>query len=363
MKKVEFLIVGQGLAGTVLAYEMLKHKVSFHVISSPSKSTASKVAAGMVNPLVFKRLTKSWMADDLIPLMIETYKTFENLLGNKFFYKKDILKPLSEQEKQLWTERSKLPDFKKYITKITDKPSIQHISDASGYGLVTMAGYLQISKFLKLSKKFFYDRQLISDIDFTFGKIDTKKGIFDAGVIKADKIVFCEGTHLLENPFFQFVKMNPVKGEVLQIFAPSLSEEYILNKGVFVLPVGNHRFKVGSTYEWDDLSDLPTEKGRQSITERLEKLITINYTVENHWAGVRPAMIDRRPVLGSHPQYERLFIFNGLGAKGVMLAPYFANEMIKICTLRHYAPDREISLNRFLLNKKTIPASIPGLFN
>jgi len=116
---------------------------------------------------------------------------------------------------------------------------------------------------------------------------------------------------------------------------------------VFVLPVGNQRFKVGSTYEWNDLSDLPTEKGKQSITERFEMLTSVDYSVVQHWAGIRPAISDRRPVLGKHPKFKNFAVFNGLGTKGVMLAPYFAEEMVSFLTTGNYEINGEADVQRF----------------
>lgn len=347
MKKVDFLIVGQGLAGTTLAFEMLKEKLSFHILSSPVKSKASNVAAGMVNPLVFKRLTKSWMVDELLPVMRGTFTSCEKILGEQLLFEKDILKPLSAQEKLLWQERKESPDFSKYIRKIEDVSSVKNVAEADGYGIVTHTGYLNLVRFLMLAENYFQSQNLLTKADFIFQRINPKDEFFTIGDIRANKIVFCEGYHLSGNPFFDFVKLNPVKGEVIQILSSELQEEYILNKGVFVLPVGNHRFKVGSTYEWEDLSETPTEKGKQSISERLDKLIRINYSVENHWAGIRPAVVDRRPVLGQHPELNKLYIFNGLGTKGVMLAPFFAKQMLKILNQKNYVPLHEVDVARF----------------
>ncbi|QGY46232.1 FAD-dependent oxidoreductase [Maribellus comscasis] len=348
MKKVEFLVVGQGLAGTMLAFEMLKKSLSFHIVSSPEKRKASLVAAGMVNPLVFKRLTKSWLADKLVPVMKERYQNLENVLGERLFFEKDILKPLSAQEKQLWQERKFLPEFSSFIREITNEAPVENISDAAGFGIVTHSGYLNLVKFLKLSEDYFRSESLLTEIDFLFQKFEPQCSNFEVGGIVAEKIVFCEGAHLRQNPFFDFVKLKPVKGEVLQIFAPELSEKYILNKGVFVLPVGHHRFKVGSTYEWQDLTEKPTKEGKKSIAERLDNLVSVNYSIENHWAGIRPAIADRRPVLGEHPNYSKLFIFNGLGTKGVMLAPFFAKEMVRYLCSENYQLSEEVQVTRFV---------------
>lgn len=348
MKRVEFIIIGQGLAGTMLAFEFLKHKIKFRILASPVKSRASVVAAGMVNPLVFKRLTKSWLADLLLPEMKKQFSEIENLLGKPFYFEKEILKPLSAQELDLWTHKMENPEFSAYIMSV-GKGNYPGVCSESGYyGTVAGSGYANLSELLNSSKKYFLENNLLLEQDFDFASFNPGGKSFSFGGISAEKIIFCEGYHLQHNPFFSFIKLNPVKGEVLQLVSNELSENYILNKNVFVLPVGNQRFKVGSTYEWDDLTEMPTQSGRTSILNRLEKLVEVKFEIESHVAGVRPAVSDRRPVLGIHPEYKNLAVFNGLGTKGVMLAPYFASEMVKILTLNNYETFTEARLERFL---------------
>ena len=347
MKQVEFFIIGNGLVGTTLAFEMLKSNIEFRIITSPEKSRASEVAAGMINPLVFKRLTKSWLVDELLPVAKETYQNLEKILDDRFYFEKRILKPLSAQEKELWLERKQNMYFSNYIFSVDYFAPVKNLKQASGYAQVNNSGYLALSQFLKAADNYFR-ANLVIDSTFNIKQINTSGEYFENQGIKSEKIVFCEGAHIRNNPLFRWVKMVPVKGEVLLIHAPSLSEEFILNKKVFVLPVGNHRFKVGSTYEWNDLSDAVTQKGKISIIERVESLITCEYEIENQWAGIRPATIDRRPVLGSHPENKNLYVFNGLGTKGVMLAPYFAKEMLSFLSLDNYALHHEVKAERFI---------------
>ena len=348
MKSVEFLIVGQGLAGTMLAFEMLDRGMDFRILQSSSKSKASMVAAGMINPLVFKRLTKSWKVDELLPVMKERYQQLEQLLNESFFHQKQILKPLSSQEKESWKEKKQHPEYSKYIGAISDMSPIKGLTEMAAYGIVEQAGYLNLSLFLEKAELYFRQKKLLLNENFNVGDIQKNSIItFGPSKLEADKVVLCEGYHLFRNPLLRFVKMNPAKGEVLLIHAPRLSEEYIINKKVFVLPVGNHYFKVGSTYEWEDLTEKPTEKGRQSILQRLNDLVSVEYTIVGHWAGVRPTIADRRPVLGQHPEYGQVFVFNGLGTKGVMLAPYFAREMCKSLIDANSVLPEEVNLRRF----------------
>ncbi|WP_163324132.1 NAD(P)/FAD-dependent oxidoreductase [Draconibacterium mangrovi] len=346
MKRKEVLIVGQGLAGTLLAFELHVAGVDVCIVNNPQKSTATRLAAGMVNPLVFKRMTKSWMVDDLLPLMKKRYRDLEELLGERFYFDMPMIKPLSEQETELWQERKADEKFAPFIEKINETSPVDHVFASHAYGIVKGSGYLKTGLFLDAAKRYFQENEMLIEDDFPATQSSFENHIFQD--IQFDKIVFCEGHYLKTHPLFDFVRLQPAKGEVLQIYAPGLSENYIINRRVFVLPIGDHRFKVGSTYEWKDLTDHPTEEGKNSIIDRLKELIQVDFTVEAHWAGVRPTVIDRRPVLGKHPEFDHVYLFNGLGTKGVMLAPYFASEMKKFLVDNQYQVDKEVSSDRFL---------------
>lgn len=348
MINIEFLIVGNGLAGTLLAFEMLDHGLDFKILVSKDKSRASLVAAGMFNPLVFKRMTKSWMADELLPFMKKRFIELEDRLNEKFFFEKDILKPLSEQEILLWKDRGQDTGFSKYIQTVDSNRKFANVKDAAGFGIVSHSGYLNLPVFLNAAERFFRNGDFIIDKRFPFEKYNSKSRLIQFEPYGFSKIIFCEGYHVTRNYFFNFLPLRPVKGEVLEINAPELSEDYILNKKVFVLPIGNRIFKVGSTYEWEDLSETPTINGKELILTRLNELISADYEVLNHVAGIRPTVSDRRPILGRHPVWEQLYIFNGLGTKGVMLGPYFASEMTKVLTVRNYSLNGEVNIERFI---------------
>lgn len=245
-------------------------------------------------------------------------------------------------------ERKQEPGFNDYIFSVKDSTTIENVRPAAGFALVNGSGYVALSSFLNLADNFFRSKNLIIDTILNIQQINPLAESFKVEGVSASKMVFCEGAHIRNNPLFQWIKMVPVKGEILLIHAPSLSEEFILNKKVFVLPVGKQRFKVGSTYEWTDLTDIPTEKGKISIVERLENVIGSPYEVEKQWAGIRPATIDRRPVLGAHSEFKNIFVFNGLGTKGVMLAPYFAREMVSLLSTKNFVVHPEVNSVRFL---------------
>ena len=348
MKNLPFIIVGQGLAGSLLALEMEKAGIPFKIVASPSKISASSVAAGIFNPLVFKRLTKSWMVDEVLPFALDTYSSLESQFSRKFLHKINIKKPLSKQEFALWQEKMGSGDFDSYITSIEKDTYLLGLHSFYGYGEVTNSGYLETSVFLKTMAEYFLGEGKLAQSNFDYGEVgfDGEKVYWKNARVAG--IVFCKGFHSIYNPYFKFVEFAPSKGELLLVSAPGLPTTHIYTKKVYVLPVGRSVFKVGSTYNWDDFTSAPTKEGRLSIEDRLQDLLSVPYKILQHWAGVRPTVKDRRPVLGFHPGHPNLGMFNGMGTKGVMLAPYFAKEMVKLIQDRNYKLNAEVSLKRFL---------------
>ncbi|TLX72588.1 FAD-dependent oxidoreductase [Labilibacter sediminis] len=343
----KYLIVGQGLAGSVLAFKMYQQGIDFKVIASQDISKASDVAAGLFNPLVFKRLTKSWMVDVCLPEMLSTYKAIEQLLNGRFLFEKKMIKPVSEQESLLWKEKIDSDNFSSYIQGVQKQVPISGMHAFYAYGKVMQSGSLRLRQMLNAFRLWLKSNNAIIDERFNYDDLKlTEEGVEWQG-IKATGVVFCEGYRVMQNPFFKDVTLKPTKGELLEIYCVGLSEEFILNKQLFVMPVGNQRFKIGATYDWKNLDERGTEEARKDLLSRFEDLISLPYEVLNHYAGIRPTVHDRRPVLGSHPKYSQINIFNGLGTKGVMLAPFFASEMLKYLNDNTYGLHPEVEVKRF----------------
>jgi glycine/D-amino acid oxidase-like deaminating enzyme len=113
-----------------------------------------------------------------------------------------------------------------------------------------------------------------------------------------------------------------------------------------VIPLGDNQYRLGATYTWDELDNIPTEIGRNNLTEKYQKLMKPSMEILSHQAGVRPATKDRRPFIGMHPEFENIGIFNGLGSKGVSLAPYFAKQFVDFLVYQKELHP-EVNINRF----------------
>ena len=323
---IDYIIVGQGLAGTALATALLKRNKTIWIIDSDSQPSSSKVAAGLYNPITGRKMVKTWLADLLFPFLIQFYKNLETRIGQKFLHETRIYRPfISLEEQNEWMGKSASPEFKAFIHKVHTTSLNDHIHDPYGGIELTQSGYLNVSAFLGATREEFVRIGCFSSEHFDFKALDLSDGPAYFKGVRARKIIFCDGAMLTTNPHFNWLPLSPVKGEVLTVKSEA-NFEVIANRGVFCVPLGNSVFRVGSNYDNKDHSWNTTEKARQEIEDRLKQLIRPDFETIHQKAGIRPATKDRRPYIGLHPINETIGVFNGLGTKGVSLAPYFGEQ-------------------------------------
>lgn len=302
----------------------------------------------MYNPIVFKRVTKSWNADKLSPYSIAFYKDLERHLDSTFNSETNILRFFKTIEQQNdFFARSETSGFSPYLIP-NSNASIQKnlVNNEFGFGEITKTGWINTSKLISDYQIFLSKNNLLLSENFNYENlVFTDKKVRYKG-ITANKIIFCEGTLIQQNPYFNYLPLVPTKGEVLTIYASKLKTSYILNKGFFILPLGEGRFRVGATYNWKELNYETTEKGKSEILDKLDEFINCEYEVIDHKAGIRPTVKDRKPLIGLHPDFSSLAVFNGMGTKGILIAPYYANQLSNFLTEKS-SLDMEVDINRF----------------
>ena len=326
MTRADLIIVGQGIAGTVLAHELLGRGRQVIVIGQPALSACSRVAGGIYNPVVFKRLTKSWLADTLLPVMHTFYADLEKKLQVRLLYPVKIAHPLSSADEEALWKRKATNELAGFVDPATQPLSVMPGS-VQPYGIVKAAGFVDVQALLSASRSYFAQRGIYREEAFAYGEVKVGEEDVRYKDLSAQKIIFCEGYLYKNNPWFAQLSFKPAKGEILTIKCDQLKLCTIFTKDFFILPLAEPGlFKVGATYGWEELNDLPGTAGREELVEKFSRTVPYEFEIIKHEAGVRPATVDRRPVLGFHHAHRNLGIFNGLGTKGVMLAPWFAKH-------------------------------------
>lgn len=325
----DFIVVGHGLAGAILSYTLRKCGHRVLVIDEPKTDTASKVAAGLVNPVAGKRFAKSWMADAFIPAAEALYAELEQAFGQELYSRKPIYKIFSSIEEQnTWMAKSAGEGWSAYIeathTQSINQPGIE---DPFGGIVIKRGGYLRVEEMLRQLQESILAQNLMLPERFEMDQLQ----LTDQGVryksITARHLVFCEGYRVVQNPYFKWLPLQPTKGEVLEVQTHNFNPECIYNKAVYVVPIGGGKFKIGATYNWRQADEEPTKAGQEELAERFSQITSQAFQIVNHRAGIRPAVRDRRPLAGVHPAHPQLSVFNGMGSKGVLMAPLLAQHM------------------------------------
>jgi len=306
------------------------------------------VAAGLFNPITGRFLKQSWLAEKIFPRLLQFYKEAEVLLQERFFYSMPIYRPfLSIEEQNEWMAESEKNQLQQFIATIHTSPSLSpQVHDPFGGVVTRQSGYLDTGTFLKSVRDFLEKNNAYQQTLFDPGKLIIQQGEIHYEAVEAAHIIFCDGVGGKANHFFNWVPIRSLKGETLTVHLME-NLEMIFNRGVYVVPTKTvNVYLVGATYSPNDTSPKISSAARKELEEKLSELIKIPFTINHQDWGIRPTTPDRKPILGPHPEFKNLIIFNGLGTKGVSLAPYFSGVLADWLEGQGEIP-MEVNIERF----------------
>ncbi|NNE32193.1 MAG: FAD-binding oxidoreductase [Winogradskyella sp.] len=346
MKDVDYIIVGCGLASIAFCEELRANQKSFVVFDDGSQKS-SVVAAGLYNPVILKRFSEVWKAKAQLELAIPLYQKIEEELKIKVDYKLRILRRFtSVAEQNKWFNASDKPGLEPFLSTHLVTNDNRVIDAPFGFGEVLHAGRIDTETLILNYRSFLKNKGWLEESTFVHNNLKMDSDNLAYKNFKTQKVVFAEGFGVKTNPYFDHIPLTGTKGEILTIKAPDLKINYAIKSSVFVIPIGNDLYTIGSTYNNEDKSNTPTRSAKEELITKLKSFITCDFDIVKHVAGVRPTVKDRRPIVGGHPDYKNLYVLNGLGTRGVMIAPYVSHHLYQHIE-NNVALDSEISVNRF----------------
>ena len=94
----ENVIVGQGLAGSAMAWTLHWAGQNLLLCDRAERETASRVAAGLITPVTGKRLVISTKYGERFTAAKNFYRRVEQETGQTFFYEVEMLRLFEEEE-------------------------------------------------------------------------------------------------------------------------------------------------------------------------------------------------------------------------------------------------------------------------
>ena len=343
---IDYLVVGLGLAGVTFCNQLEKGNKTFKVISDTSQ-TASLVAGGLYNPVILKRFTLAWKAQQHLDIAMPFYGELEKKLDEKLNYKLPIFRRFkSPEEQNIWFEASDKKGLGEFLSTQVHTNTNTCIDAPFGYGEVLHTGRIDTEKLIMGFKAYLLKRKLLRAENFDYGELQVDRNQVKYKSLIARRIVFAEGFGLSQNSYFNYLPLNGTKGEYLLIKSPDLREERAIKSSIFSIPLGEGRYQVGATYQNNDKTNEPTDQARKELLKKWDTFVKCEYEIIDQVAGVRPTVIDRRPLVGQHPEHHNLYVLNGLGSRGVMMAPYASQGLYDFIELQRPI-DPEMDIARF----------------
>ncbi|CAZ95204.1 NAD(P)/FAD-dependent oxidoreductase [Zobellia galactanivorans] len=343
---VDYIIVGLGLAGISFCEQLEGHNKTFKVINDNSQ-TSSKVAGGLYNPVILKRFTLAWQADEQLKEAKSFYADLEAKLKVRLDYGLPVYRRFhSAEEQNQWFEASDKKGLGKFLSTDLIPNTNAGIDAPFGFGEVKHTGRIDTEALLSSYKKYLLEKALLLEETFDFDNLrHTEEGVA-YGTLRAKRIVFAEGYGLKSNPFFNYLPLQGSKGEYLMVKAPDLKEDKAIKSAIFIIPQGGDVYRVGANYERNDKTNTPTEAAKNGLLDKLRAVLKCDFELIDQVAGIRPTVEDRKPLVGRHPKMEHMYVLNGFGSRGVLIGPSASKQLYGFVENRE-ALDPQLDIARF----------------
>ena len=330
LNEYDYIIVGQGIGGTLLSWFLKKRDKTFLIIDNQHHQAASKIAAGIINPITGRKYVKSWRIEEFLPFANQTYADLSEYLSIPIARPKNIYRGLySIKDENTWETRKLDPIAGKYIINQPDTSEYEgKINGILSYGALRDSLQVKLGDLIESYRSRLNEERLILEEKFDFEQLIFEEDGVRYKNITAKSVLFAEGYQAQFNPYFNYLPFEPAKGDVLLIKIEGHPFENILRHKIFIAPIDECHYWVGSDYRWTFEDDRPNPLKKAEMVEKLNEILNVPYEIVSHVAGIRPCVKGRRPFLGKHPEIPKLAIFNGLGTKGASLGPFWANHFI-----------------------------------
>lgn len=325
------LIIGQGLAGTALAWRLWERGQPFLIVDRDEPLTSSKVAAGLITPVTGMRLTVSWRYLMFYREALPFYRACGRRLNQRFLFPRGYVRMLkNDQEIAKWQKRRLAPDLQPFLHRQTPALDTAVIREPEHAFQQRHAAYLDTNAYLLASRRFFESLNSWDNADVKASEVhDDADGVAWNGR-RFSHVIWAQGWGAQQHPLLHWVPFQSALGTILTVKADLQGEKRILNRSCWLLPRNDGTLRAGSTYEWKFTDpSTPSAEQVQALGASLRTLLHCPAQIIATQSAVRPIIKNRQALMGTHPGHPRVAFLNGLGSKGSLRAPWLARHLVE----------------------------------
>ena len=330
MQQFDTFVVGQGIAGSLVAYQLHQQQRSFRVLDAGHNNSASRIAAGMFTPVAGKRKTINKVFFDQAKLAVETYRAIELLLGKSILHAENVYQLFdNEAEKKLLTAKVLLPEYSDIL--IPGVTTMAGITDDRDGITIKHSGWVDCPLLIASFRQWLHDGELLIAELFDYASLQINSGFLQYNGMQFRNIVFCEGYRAGLNPFFN-EPIIPCKGDILCIAVNGRAASGIIKKNAFyMLPAEDGIRKVGATFKWYNSDEALYETDRHQLELAATAILGgAGFKTVHHQSAIRATTPGQQVIVQQHPTIKNMFMLNGLGAKGILLGPCCAAQIVQM---------------------------------
>ncbi len=356
-----YVILGAGLAGLSLADALQEHTERILVLDTRGIGAgASGTPVGMINPATGRRGKKVWHVEKALPSIHQSLQSAASFADQPLYVRKGILRPARDQEMademhKRYRKSEWPPGWCYWLTEKEIQQFHPGIHCVSGGLWLPVGMAVRVPNYLQALARKFADQNGEIRIRPSYTYHSYRDSYWQISTdrdekIKTRKLVFASGAGVLKETIWEWVPLNAVKGQVAQFkFEHPLPFGHSISSKGYLAHTDQHHLTVGSTYEHNYEDGQPNEKGLARLTDIMHSILpelSESGTLERQWAGFRVSSDDHKPVLGPHPTLKNIFLFTGLGSKGLLHGKYLGELLAKHLVKGGTLPEK-VNISRF----------------
>ena len=340
MRHVDVIIVGQGLAGSLLYHALTRLGQRVVVVDAGLDQAASMAAAGAMNPCASPRYTAPTPLDTWLGAARSTWLGLSESMGLRLYRRQRLIRLFRQANEAERVEQRRADPAVAAVLSEPRPDSPTGLAAAPGHVEID-AGQVDLPAYIQQTRQDLHQRGNLLEATFDTADLKTVPDGMCWGSTRARAVVLCQGAAARRLPGLDALPWRISRGVALTLEGQDGWPSYAVNRGKSLIPLTDGRYWLGATYDrcLDDLE--PSAANQRELLRALDRLLASpgEPEVVDQRAGIRAGSHTGFPFCARLPGDRALYLFSGLGSRGTLLGPHCANTLARHLSHGESLPD------------------------